>query len=149
MQQLRFQSYEFSIREVKGQGQIFDPVRRQYVALTPEEWVRQHVIRYLLDEKGVPSGLLSVESTISLYKTKKRYDLAAFNRKGEPLLVVECKSPDLKLNPSIIDQAIRYNLALQASYLFITNGMVHIFLEKTKEGYVQINDLPDYARLQV
>jgi hypothetical protein len=144
MQGLNFPQYEFTIKQVGEHMQIFDPVRKQYIILTPEEWVRQHVIRYLLDEKGFPSGLLSVESSINLFRTKKRYDLAAFNREGMPLLVVECKSPDIKLNHSVIDQAVRYNLALQASYLFITNGIVNIFLEKTHEGYSQRKDLPSY-----
>jgi type I site-specific restriction endonuclease len=147
MQELRFPRYEFSIRHVEGQDQIFDPVRKQYVALTPEEWVRQHVIRYLLVEKEVPAGLLSVESTISLFKTKKRYDLAAFNRSGKPLLVVECKSPEMRINQSVVDQVTRYNLTLQAAYIFITNGLVHIFLERTREGYIQITELPEYSKL--
>jgi type I site-specific restriction endonuclease len=149
MQRLNFPIYEFSVRQQDEQTQIFDPVRKRFVALTPEEWVRQHVIRYLLDQKGFPSGLLSVEGTIKLYHTKKRYDIAAFDQKGKPLLVVECKSPDTKLNPVVIDQVTRYNLTLQAPYLFITNGIVQIFLKKAGKSFVQMNKFPEYQEISV
>lgn len=144
MSGLNFPAYEFSIRHEGDHAYIFDPVRKRYVALTPEEWVRQHVLRFLLEEKGFPAGLTSVESSIMVYNTRKRYDIAVFSREGKPLLVVECKSTDIRLNDSVVDQITRYNIELKAPYLFITNGLLHIFLENTPEGYRQIQDLPHY-----
>jgi len=147
MAQLNFPAYDLAIRQTDGQQLIFDPLRKRYVALTPEEWVRQHVIQYLLQDKGYPSGLVSVEGSISLYKTQKRYDIAAFSRDGVPLLVVECKAPEVSINQGVVDQVVRYNLVLNAPYLFITNGLVHIVLKKEAEGYVQVKQVPRYESL--
>lgn len=148
MNKLNFPDYEFSITEKEGQQLIFDPVRKKYVVLTPEEWVRQHMLQYLLQARGFPSGLVSVEGSITVYKTNKRYDIAAFDRQGEPILVVECKSPSVTLNQAVVDQVIRYNLTLQARFLVITNGLIHLFLEKADEGYIQIKGVPDYSAMQ-
>lgn len=149
MQSLNFPAYEFSIRQDGERLAIFDPLRKKYISLTPEEWVRQHVIRYLLEAKGYPGGLLSVEGSITLFRTVKRYDLAAFDRKGNPLLVVECKSPDVPINEKVVDQVIRYNITLNAPYLLITNGLIHIALEKDGEGYRQVNEVPGFGQLNV
>jgi type I site-specific restriction endonuclease len=149
MVQLNFPTYSFSIREDAGQRAIFDPVRRKYVALTPEEWVRQHVIQYLLTEKNFPSGLTSVEGSIDLYKTRKRYDIAVFDRDTKPLLIVECKSPEVMLNQAVVDQIIRYNLVLEAPYLFITNGLAHLIFKKSKENYLQVTSIPCYQELDL
>jgi hypothetical protein len=144
---LNFPEYNFTIREDAGQRLIFDPVRKKYVALTPEEWVRQHVLQYLLSGKNFPTGLTSVEGSIDLYKTKKRYDIAVFSRDAKPLLIVECKAPEVTLNQAVVDQIIRYNLVLDAPWLFITNGMIHLIFQKITDSYRQIPDIPDYKDL--
>ena len=145
--QLNFPAYSFTFRKEKDRQLIFDPVRRRYVTLTPEEWVRQHVIQFLIKSKDCPAGLLSVEGSINLFRTAKRYDLAVFDRQGKPLLVVECKSPDVALNQSVIDQIIRYNMTVNAPYLYVTNGLIHLFLKKDQKGYRQIKELPLFSDL--
>lgn len=143
---LNFPAYEFSIRR-DGPAEIFDPLRKKFVALTPEEWVRQHMVRYLTEEKGFPHGLLSVEGSITLYRTKKRYDIAAFDRNGSPILVVECKAPSVPVNEKVVDQVIRYNLVLEAPYLLVTNGLVHVALKKEGGSYVQFPRIPDFSHI--
>jgi hypothetical protein len=100
MIKLNFPDYSFRIKDLDGKLVIFDPVRKKYVSLTPEEWVRQHVIQYLKQEKHVPLSLISVETEIRLYKTRKRFDIAVFDRNGHALLVVECKSPAVPVTQS-------------------------------------------------
>jgi hypothetical protein len=149
MLNLNFPSYEFRIREEDGARTIFDPVRKKFVALTPEEWVRQHVIRYLTEEKKVPETLVRVEAEIKLYKTRKRFDLAVCDRNGKALLVVECKAPSVPLSQDVLDQVVRYNLTLKVKYLMLTNGLQHIFcLAGIDDGRVRIlAGLPDFPEL--
>jgi type I site-specific restriction endonuclease len=149
MKVLNFPTYDLTVRDEGDRSLIFDPLRKRYVTLTPEEWVRQHVIRYLMDGKGFPAGLLSVEGTITLFRMTKRYDIAAFDRQGHPLLVVECKSYDVALNEAVVDQVIRYNITLKAPYLLITNGIIHIALEKDAQGYRQIREVPEFTGISV
>lgn len=147
MVKLNFPAYDFRIVEDDGKLTIFDPVRKKYVALTPEEWVRQHVIQYLVREKKVSLSLIRVEAEIRLYKTKKRFDLAVYDRNGNALLVVECKAPSLPVTQDVLDQAMRYNLAMKVGFLMLTNGLQHIFCQAdTNEGSIRlINDLPEFT----
>ena len=147
MVKLNFPAYEFRIIEKEGKLTIFDPVRKKYVALTPEEWVRQHVIQYLVREKKVSLSLIRVEAEIRLYKTRKRFDLAVYDRNGNALLVVECKAPSVALKQDALDQAVRYNLAMHVGFLMLTNGLQHFFCQAdTCEGSIrQINDLPEFT----
>jgi type I site-specific restriction endonuclease len=146
MTNLNFPEYNFQIVEKKGKLTIFDPVRMKYVALTSEEWVRQHVLRFLTDEKKVPEKLVKVESEISLFKTRKRFDIAVFDRNGNPLLVIECKAPSVPLSQDVLDQAVRYNMTMKVCLLMLTNGLQHIFCRiDPHDGSVrQISGLPDY-----
>lgn len=147
MIKLNFPDYTFTIKDHDGKPVIFDLVRKKYVALTPEEWVRQHVIQYLNLEKQVPLSLIRAESEIRLYKTRKRFDIAVFDRNGQPLLVVECKSPSVPLTQDVLDQAVRYNLAMKVGFLMLTNGLIHIYCQiNTETGNIRIiNDLPDFT----
>lgn len=144
---LNFPAYDIPVREEAEQTVVFDPVRKRWVSLTPEEWVRQHVIRHLSEGMGYPAGLISVEGQIRLYKTLKRYDVAVFGRDGSPKLVVECKAPGVPLSQAVIDQIVRYNMALQAPCLLITNGRVHIILRQSRSGYEQAAGLPPFDQL--
>lgn len=146
---LNFPSYDFQITDRDGKAAIFDPIRKKFIRLTPEEWVRQHVIQYLATEKNVPLSLMKVESEIILMKTKKRFDIAVFDRNGKALLVVECKAPSVNLSQNELDQAVRYNMALQVKYLMLTNGLVHIFCKAdSRMGNISlIEGLPLYAGL--
>ena len=125
MQQLNFPQYSFRLGQHLGHTTIFDPQRKRFVALTPEEWVRQHLIRYLVDEKNVPPTLLASERGLKINGMHKRFDLLAFSTDGKPLLIVECKAPEVKLCEETFHQPVRYNLALKAHYLLISNGLDH------------------------
>jgi len=150
MIKLNFPDYEFHIVEKDGKLTIFDPVRKKYVILTPEEWVRQHVIQFLSREKQIPLALIKIESEIRLNKTRKRFDLAVFDRNGRALLLVECKAPSVMVTGDVLDQAVRYNLAMQVGFLMLTNGLQHIFCQTgTGEGmYTLIRDLPSFKELR-
>ena len=125
---------------------IFDIIRKKYVTLTPEEWVRPHVLHYLVGEKKVPASLIGVESAIKLFNTKKRFDVAVFDRNGKPLLVVECKAPSVALTQEVLDQVVRYNMALKVNFLMLTNGLTNLFCKSDQlSGNIRIiEDLPDY-----
>jgi hypothetical protein len=149
MIKLNFPGYEFQVLEKAGKLTIFDPARKKYVSLTPEEWVRQHVIQYLNREKQVPLSLIGIESEIRLYKTRKRFDIAVFDRNGHPLLLVECKAPSVPVSQNVLDQAVRYNLALKVGFLMLTNGIQHIYcqVDTNDNSTRMINDLPDFTGL--
>jgi hypothetical protein len=149
MQKLNFPEYQFHIVEKDGRLSIFDPVRKKYVALTPEEWVRQHVIRFLVQEKQVPVSLISVEVEIRLYNTLKRFDLAVSDRNGHALFVVECKAPAVPLTQAVLDQAVRYNMAMKAPFLMLTNGLHHIYchMDLNTNSISLIDHLPEFSAL--
>jgi hypothetical protein len=146
MIKLNFPFYEFHLAEKDGKPVIFDPVRKKYVALTPEEWVRQHVIQYLVNQKRVPLSLIRAEAWIRLFKTRKRFDVLVSDRNGYALLVVECKAPSVRISGDVLDQAVRYNMALEVTFLMLTNGLQHIFFKKDKiSGKMEIIDnIPDF-----
>lgn len=125
MQALNLPTYLFNIKSEGGRKFILDTIRRKYVALTPEEWVRQNFIRYLNEEKQYPLTLMSIESSFVLYKVNKRSDILLYDRKGKPLVLVECKSPEIKISKEVFDQIIRYNLNYKLAYLIVTNGLQH------------------------
>ncbi len=119
----------FNIREHNGRREIFDIVRRHFVALTPEEWVRQQTIRQLHEELGYPLELMQVECAISLNGMTKRCDIVVYDRSVRPLMIVECKQECVPLSQKVIDQACRYNLVLQVPYLLLTNGRQQLCLQ--------------------
>lgn len=102
--------------------EIFDIIRKKYVALTPEEKVRQHIISVLIKDKNIPQSLISVEAQIKVGKLNKRFDILIYDRQLKPWMIIECKKEDINLNPEILNQAIRYNKTINAPYLLITNG---------------------------
>lgn len=147
---LNFPPYSFQIREQDGQWVIFDRIRRKYVRLTPEEWVRQHMVRYLIDRKKIPETLIAVEKSMRIYKLKKRADIAVFTSSGKPVLLVECKAPAVVLSPHTFDQLARYNLALHVSFLVVTNGMVHYCcqIDEVTSSWHFLEEIPDYMQMQ-
>jgi hypothetical protein len=150
MQSLNFPAFEFRTRLQNGRNEIFDPVRRRFVALTPEEWVRQHLILLLHQVKGYPLSVLGVEKQLLLNRQPKRFDLVIFRRNGEPLLLAECKAPGIEISEKTFDQAARYNLLLHAEYFLITNGMDHYTcrLDYEHRRYVFIPDIPDFQSVK-
>jgi hypothetical protein len=125
LKELNLPQYSFKITGKEGSEMILDPVRRRYVKLTPEEWVRQNFIQYLINEGKYPAGLLGIEVLFRFNQLKRRVDILVHNRKGEPVLIVECKSPDVKIDESVFEQIASYNMKFKVPYLVVTNGMHH------------------------
>lgn len=137
----RFQNSE------AGVLQVFDMVRRKFVALSPEEWVRQHLIHYLVYHKEVPLSMVSVEKQLMLNGTRKRTDVVVFNSSLKPLMIIECKAPSVELDQKAVNQILRYNLTLQVPYLFITNGRQHVCLRIDGNAPEILKEFPPYAVL--
>ena len=145
---LNFPQYSFRIKKSKDKLFIFDIVRRKFVNLSPEEWVRQHIIAYLSNEKKFPLSLLTIEKEINLNGRSLRPDIVAFNQSGLPILLVECKAPDIKLTSSTLDQASTYNLKLGIKNIYLSNGLQHYFLSQQKLGQVSyFSEIPEYSFL--
>jgi hypothetical protein len=125
LKQLNLPQYSFKISGKEGSEMILDPVRRKYVKLTPEEWVRQNFVQYLVNEGKYPAGLLGIEVMFRLNKLKRRVDIMVHNRFGEPVLIVECKSPDVDIDDKVFEQIATYNMKFKVPYLVVTNGLHH------------------------
>lgn len=128
---------------------IFDPVRRAWVALTPEEWVRQHVLNFLLHDRHCPLALVAVERKLVLNRMTRRADIVVHDRQGRPVLLVECKAPDVKLGQAVFEQAARYNTVFKVPFLLVTNGLVH-YICQVDHGTGRIEflaALPDHPGL--
>jgi len=125
LKQLNLPEYSFRISGKEGAKMILDPVRKKYVKLTPEEWVRQNFIQYLINAGGYPPGLMGVEVLFNLNRLKRRVDILIHNRAGVPVMIVECKAPEIKIDDKVFDQIVCYNLGLQVPYIVVTNGIDH------------------------
>ncbi len=132
LSKLNFPQYKFRIKEEKQKLLIFDVVRKKFVDLAPEEWVRQHIINFCLTELGVPLSLIGVEKQIKINNTIKRFDVLCFNSNLKPILLIECKSPDIQLNQSVAEQSLRYNMVLEAQHIWISNGIQNYILSNQK-----------------
>ncbi|MBN4082860.1 MAG: restriction endonuclease subunit R [Lutibacter sp.] len=146
MQSLNFPTYKFKIKNTKKKYAIFDIIRKKYVSLTPEEWVRQHIIHYLVEEKNYPISLIAIEKKITINNLTKRTDILVFNTEGLPHIIVECKAPSIKISQNSFDQISRYNLNLNANYLMVSNGFNHYYckMDLKNEQFVFLNDIPNY-----
>ena len=147
---LNLPSYKFSFKKNEdGQLLIFDEVRKKYLVLTPEEWVRQNFVKYLISEKKVPKGLIGIEKEIIVNNRKQRYDLAVFNKTMKPMLAVECKTYTDKLTQKAFDQIARYNITLGVSMLAVTNGFDHFYcsIDLDQKKYQFIKELPEFLQL--
>jgi hypothetical protein len=147
MQKLNFPTFTFRFKNSENKVAIFDEIRKKFIILTPEEWVRQHVTQYLLQEKKYPKSYINVEKLIKINDLTKRYDLVVFQPNGDLFLLVECKAPEVKISQQTFDQIARYNLTLKAKYLMVTNGLNHYFCEMdfVNEKYIFLEKLPDYS----
>lgn len=147
MQQLNFNNYQFRYKNIDGTISIFDEIRRKFIILTPEEWVRQNVVQYLLQEKKYPKSYINVEKIIKLNGLTKRYDVVVFQPDGKLFLLVECKSTDIQIGQDTFDQIARYNMALESQYLMVTNGLNHYFcqMDYQEEKYNFLKELPDFT----
>jgi type I site-specific restriction endonuclease len=149
MQKLNFPEYEFSIRNVAKKTQIFDQTRKRYYVLTPEEWVRQHLVEFLVHERNFPRSLLEIEKSLTLNKMQKRADLLVRDKSGNPILLAECKAPDVKVTQKTFDQAGRYNMVFRVPYLLITNGVQHFCaqIDFNRNSYKFLREIPSYEEL--
>ena len=146
MQALNFPKYSFRFKNKENKLSIFDGIRKKFVVLQPEEWVRQHCVLYLIKVKNYPKSLINVEKELSINGLKKRYDIVIFNTDGSIHLIVECKAPSVSINQDTFDQVARYNLKLNATYLMVTNGLNHYYcqMDFDNERYQFLKDIPDY-----
>ncbi len=146
MQKLNFPKYNFRFKSNENKTLIFDIIRKKFVILTPEEWVRQHTLHYLIYDKKYPVSHINVEKQLLLNDTVKRYDIITFKNDGEVHIIIECKAPSIIINQLTFDQIARYNLALNSDILMVTNGLTHYFCKMDFENkkYLFLHDLPLY-----
>jgi len=146
LQTLNLPEYTFRFKKEENKTYIFDDSRKKYVVLTSEEWVRQNFLMYLISELDFPKSLISVEAGLKLYKRIKRTDIVVYDKQGNPVLIVECKAPEVKLNEKVFDQIVRYNMALHVNFLIVTNGMDHYCcqLDYEKNTYNFLKTIPNY-----
>ena len=146
MVSLNLPQIDCNIRKNEGKIEVFDIIRKKYIVLTPEEWVRQHVVHFLIFDRQYPKTLVRVESGLRYNGLQKRSDILVYDREGKPFLIVECKSFDVKINQRSVDQVSVYNRRIQAPYAMITNGLVHYCCKFDFEtnGIAFIDDLPAF-----
>jgi len=133
---------EFRIKKESGKEYIFDMLRKKWLQLTPEEWVRQNFIQYLIKVKGYPASLIAVEKEIQLGELKKRFDILVYDTDHRPWMMIECKAGDVKLDESVLQQVLRYNMSVPVQYIVITNGNLNLAWEKKNNALSDINELP-------
>ena len=150
VQPLNFPSYHFETQEEAGRHIIFDALRKKWLQLLPEEWVRQHVVQYLVQEKQVPVGLIGIEKSFQFQGMQRRADVIVHDRQGTAVLMVECKAPSVKITQDVFDQIARYNMVIHAGYLFVTNGLQHYCckIEADTRQYTFLKELPVFSALQ-
>lgn len=146
MIKLNLPNYKFKLKSSENKTLIFDNFRKKYFVLTPEEWVRQHFVQFLIDEKKYPVSLIAIEKQLTINNRKKRTDILVFNTDGNPDIIVECKAPQIKITQATFDQIARYNLKLKANYLIVTNGLDHFYckMDFEKETYIFLKEIPTY-----
>jgi len=149
MEALNLPTYSFKIKEVNGKKYVFDEVRRRFVALTPEEWVRQHMIKFLSLDRSYPISLFSIEKKHVHNRMARRCDFVVYDRTGNPLMVVECKAPGVEIGQQVFDQASRYNQQYRAPYLLITNGNKHFCCKVNikNHGFEFLTEIPSYVTI--
>ena len=146
LQKLNFPQYQFDVKREADQLMILDKLRKKWLVLTPEEWVRQHTIAFLVMERNYPAGLIGIEKTVKLNSMNKRFDVVCYNQEAKPILLVECKAPEVQITQEVLDQALRYNSQLQVNYLFLTNGIKHVvgYIDYENKQLDYLKDIPKY-----
>ncbi|MBR1484408.1 MAG: type I restriction enzyme HsdR N-terminal domain-containing protein [Prevotella sp.] len=149
MTTLNLPPYAIKVKDVHGRRSIFDFLRRRYVALTPEEWVRQHFVHFLVEHKGYPKGLLVNEMELRVGEKHLRCDTLLYNKALAPQMIIEYKAPDIEITQRVFDQITAYNLLLRVDYLVVSNGMQHYCcrIDHEKRSYEFLRAIPDYQAL--
>ena len=146
--QLNLPSYSFNVKaKPNGNKVIFDVLRRRFVSLTPEEWVRQHFVRFLIEEKGFPAALMANEVSLTQNGIKRRCDTLVADATGNPLVIVEYKAPHVEISQDTFDQIVRYNMVLRARYLIVSNGLNHYCcrINYEDDSYAFLTEIPIYS----
>lgn len=146
MQKLNLPAYSFKTQTEKGKEYIFDCIRKKFVVLTPEEWVRQNFVQFLIKEKKYPASLMAVEKKLLINHQPQRFDLLIYNRKGQPNLIAEFKAPAVKITQDTFDQAVRYNMALKVQIIMVSNGLRHFAckIDYEKNSYSYLKEVPAF-----
>tara|TARA_R110002126_G_scaffold142546_3_gene288409 strand:- start:752 stop:1195 length:444 start_codon:yes stop_codon:yes gene_type:complete len=146
MIKLNLPTYNFKLKSSENKTLIFDNLRKKYMVLTPEEWVRQNFVSFLINEKKYPISLIALEKQLTINNRKKRTDILIFDKNGKHHIIVECKAPQIKITQDTFDQIARYNLKLQAKYLIVTNGLQHFYckMDFVNETYIFLKEIPNY-----
>lgn len=144
MIKIEFPKYQPKIKKQRGKEFIFDEIRKQWIMLTPEEWVRQNFMRYLILVKKYPSSLIAVEKEIKLGDLTKRFDIVVYDRDTNPWMIIECKEMDVALTEPVLNQALRYNITLNVPYIIITNGAYCYGFSGNKGRLNELNELPEF-----
>ena len=147
MYSLNLPSFEAKIRKKGHEAQIFDPLRRKYLVLTPEEWVRQHFVNWLIAEKKYPASLIANEAGIKLNSLTRRCDTVVYNRQLEPVMIVEYKEPRVPITQEVFDQVVRYNSVLKVPYIVVSNGLKHYccLMDYEKMSYDYLTEIPEWG----
>jgi len=147
MKKLNFPDFQFKIKKENNNNIIFDEIRRKWIVLTPEEWVRQNFIKYLIS-KNYPKSFINCEKSFYINKVLKRYDIVVYDINGKVSILVECKSPKIKIIKKHFDQVMRYNIKLKSEMIIVTNGLNHFYfkLDKKINQYTQEKDLIFYNK---
>lgn len=151
LQPLNLPSFDVRVRETEdGKPGIFDIIRKKYVTLTPEEWVRQHFIHFMINSLGFPASLIVVEAALTYNRMRKRFDAVAYGPAGKPLLILECKAPAVTITQAVFDQAAMYNMTLKVNYLLVTNGMTHYAcrIDHQAGTFSFLDSMPRFADIQ-
>lgn len=147
--QLNLPPCKLNIRRTSTGDKIYDMLRKRFVALTPEEWVRQHFTSYLITHKGYPASLMANEVSLTLNGTSRRSDTVVFDRKGDPLVIIEYKASSVEISQKTFDQIVRYNMVLRAGYLIVSNGISHYccHIDYDSHSYKFLPEIPDYNNI--
>jgi hypothetical protein len=144
MIKIEYPKHQFKIKKEDNADTIFDAFRKRWVVLTPEEWVRQNMLQYIIEVKQYPAKLIAIEKEISLGELKKRCDIVVYDRNASPWMIIECKEMNAALNPKVLDQVLRYHITLSAKYLVITNGSYCFGFEKIEGDFIEIEKFPEF-----
>jgi hypothetical protein len=149
MIKLNLPQFDIKIQDKDGKSEIFDIIRKKYIMLTPEEWVRQHFLHLLINHYKYPKSLIKIESGLKYNQLQKRSDIVVYDREGKPFLIVECKSTDVALSQKTFEQITTYNFTLKSRYIVLTNGLQHFCcsIDHEKGGYEFMKDLPPYGEI--
>lgn len=148
MQTLNLPLAQLRLRQLNDKPEVFDIFRNKFVACTPEEWVRQNLLHFLIHQRNFPQALIAVEKSLNINGLNRRFDAVVFGRNMKPLLIIECKAPSVSLNQSVFDQICAYNSSISVDYLLISNGLQHICLKRQQAGNFDfLHDIPEYERI--